>query len=116
MRARGPPPGPGPAAPGGRASPRRVRDEQVRVEPAAGVDQVRPPVDRVIVEGLHQRPRLTVDVGALDDQAQRLTGPEAGARRQDLDVERDDLAAPGLELTLMGEDGLAGGGPSLVEF
>jgi hypothetical protein len=85
-----------------------VRDEQVRVEPAAGVDQVRPPVDGVVVEGLHQRPRLTVDVGALDDQAQRLTRPEAGARRQDLDVERDDLTAPGLELPLVGEDGLAG--------
>jgi hypothetical protein len=54
---------------------------------------MRPPVDRVVVEGLHQRPRLTVDIGALDDQAQRLTGPEAGARRQDLDVEPDDLTA-----------------------
>src|SRR5215831_14101080 len=116
MRALGPPSG----ARAGRTwlwgSPRRVRDEQVRVEPAAGVDQVRPPVDRVIVEGLRQRPRLTVDVGALDDQAQRLTGPEARARRQDLDVERDDLTAPDLELPLVGEDGLAGGGPSLVEF
>jgi len=39
-------------SPGGRALPWRVRDEQVRVEPAAGVDQMRPPVDRVVVEGL----------------------------------------------------------------
>ena len=49
------------------------------------------------MQGLHQRPRLAVDVRALDDQAQRLTGPEARARRQDLDVERDDLSAPGAD-------------------
>src|SRR5437773_6342273 len=101
--------------PGARALARRPGDEQMRVEPAAGVDQMRAPVDRVVVEGLHQRPWVTVDVGALDDQPQRLTGPEAGARRQDLDVERDDLAARP-ELPLVGEDGLAGGGPLLVEF
>src|SRR5215467_9561301 len=98
------------------ASAGRVRDEQVRVEPAAGVDQVGAPVDRVVVEGLYQGPRLTVDVGALDDQAQRLARPEAGAGRQDLDVERDDLTAPRPELPPVGEDGLAGGGPRLVEL
>src|SRR5882672_1487080 len=97
--------------PGRRASSRRARDKQVRVEPAAGVDQMRAPVDGVVMERLHERPRLTVDVGALDDQPQRLAGPESGARRQDLDVERDDLAAPRPELPLVGEDGLAGGGP-----
>src|SRR2546423_2789530 len=91
-------PGPGGVSNGGpgcRASSRRARDEQVRVEPAAGVDQMRAPVDGVVMERLHQRPRLTVDVGALDDQPQRLAGPESGARRQNLDVERDDVPGSG---------------------
>ena len=33
------------------------------VEPAAGVDQVRPAVDRVVVERLHQRPWLAAFSG-----------------------------------------------------
>ena len=61
----------------------------MRVEPAAGVDQMRAPVDRVVVEGLHQRTWVTVDVGALDDQPQRLTGPEAGG------IERRHPVGPG---------------------
>src|SRR5437763_316108 len=128
MRAPAIPPGPGGTAalalrhgsggpwglPVTRASVRRPGDEQMRVEPAAGVDHVRSPVDQVVVQGLHQRPRLAVDVLALDDQPQRLAGPEAGSRRQDLDVERNDLAAPWPELPPVGEDRLAGGGPPLV--
>src|SRR5881275_2107503 len=106
MRAPAIPPGPGGTAalalrhgsggpwglPVTRASVRRPGDEQMRVEPAAGVDHVRSPVD----------------------QPQRLAGPEAGSRRQDLDVERNDLAAPWPELPPVGEDRLAGGGPPLV--
>src|SRR5438093_11374519 len=84
-------------------------DEQVGVEPAAGVNLVWPAVDGVVVEGLHQRPWLTVDVLAADDQPQRLAGPETGARREGLDVERDDLTAPGLAFPRVGQDRLEWG-------
>jgi hypothetical protein len=84
-------------------------DQQMGVEPAAGVDQVRAVVDQLVVKGLDQRPGLTVDVFALDDQPQGFARTEVRSRRQDLDVERDDLAPSRLELALVGEDRLARG-------
>ena len=66
--------------------------EQVRVVFAAGVDDVRAAVHRVVVPGLDQRPRVAVHVAALDDEPQRLARPEQRAGRQDLDLQRDDLA------------------------
>jgi hypothetical protein len=66
--------------------------EQVRVVFAAGVDDVRAAVYRVVVPGLDQRPRVAVHVPALDDEPQRLARPEQRAGRQDLDLQRDDLA------------------------
>src|SRR5947208_16509471 len=70
---------------------REHRDQEVRVEPAAGADHVLAGVAGRGVGHGDDRLRVAVDVTALHDQAQRLSRVEEGGRRPDLDLDRDHL-------------------------
>jgi hypothetical protein len=80
------------------------------------VDDVRAAVHRVVVPGLDQRPRVAVHVPALDDEPQRLAWPEQRAGRQDLDLQRDDLARGERKLPPVREHRLPRPGAVLVEL
>ena len=71
----------------------------------AGVDAVRAGVDRVLVPGIGERLGVALDVGALHDQQQPLTGLEPGARGENLDLGLDDLPARDRECAAVGENG-----------
>src|SRR5271169_2202800 len=69
------------------------RENDSRRVAGAGVDAVRAGVDRVLVPGIGGRLGVWLDVCALPGQQQSLTGVEAGAGGEDLDLGLDDLPA-----------------------
>src|SRR5580700_1338830 len=83
---------------------REDREDDSRRVGGAGVDAVRAGVDCVLVPGVDERLGVSLDVGALHDQQQSLTGLESGAGGEDLDLGLDDLPARDRECAAVGQD------------
>jgi hypothetical protein len=80
----------------------------VGVEPSAGVERVGAAVPEQVVAGDEGPGRVRLDVGSLDQEPQRLAGPEQGARGPELNADIEDLSLGGTDLALVRMDRLAG--------
>ena len=80
------------------------------------MNTVTPHVYSGLVARIHQWLRISIDVGALDDQPQRLMCRERRTRWPDLDVDGHDLAWLHFLLALVREYGLEFGAAAGIEL